>query len=70
MRGALAGNAQAVSPKAPPVKAAAPEIRVTEEQPDTSITIDGERTIKAKIRDEIGCHFADLFRLLLNSSLI
>jgi len=27
-------------------------------------------TIKAKIRDEIGCHFANPFRLLLNSSLM
>jgi class 3 adenylate cyclase len=50
--GALAGNAQAVSPKAPPVTAAAPEIRVTAEQPDTSITIDGERkTVTALFAD-------------------
>jgi class 3 adenylate cyclase/predicted ATPase len=50
--GALAGNAQAVSSKAPPVKAAAPEIRVTAEQSDTSMTIDGERkTVTALFAD-------------------
>ena len=49
---ALPGNAQAVSAKVPPVRAAAPEIRVTEEQPDTSITIDGERkTVTALFAD-------------------
>src|SRR5580658_6793951 len=50
--GALAGNAQAVSPKAPPVTATAPEIRVTAKQPDTSITTDGERkTVTALFAD-------------------
>src|SRR3984893_4068606 len=50
--GALPGNAQAVSAKAPPVEAAAPEIRVTAEQPDTSTTVDGERkTVTALFAD-------------------
>jgi len=41
--GALPGNAYAASDKLPPAKAAAPEIRITQEQPDTSTSIDGER---------------------------
>src|SRR3984893_14436238 len=50
--GALPGNAQAVSDKAPPVRAAAPEIRVTAEQPDTSMATDGERkTVTALFAD-------------------
>ena len=50
--GALAGNAPAVSPKAPPVTAAAPEIRVTAELPETSMAIDGERkTVTALFAD-------------------
>jgi predicted ATPase/class 3 adenylate cyclase len=49
---ALPGNAYAASDKLPPVKAAAPEIRITQEQPDTSTSIDGERkTVTALFAD-------------------
>jgi class 3 adenylate cyclase len=50
--GALPGNAHAASDKLPPAKAAAPEIRITQEQPDTSTSIDGERkTVTALFAD-------------------
>jgi class 3 adenylate cyclase/tetratricopeptide (TPR) repeat protein len=50
--GALPGNAYAASDKLPPAKAAAPEIRITQEQPDTSTSIDGERkTVTALFAD-------------------
>src|ERR1700686_4673132 len=49
---ALAGNTRASSPKAPPARPFAPEIRVTPEQPDASAVIDGERkTVTALFAD-------------------